>query len=211
MENYAERRRIQNLNAQRKWREKRKGAIKRSSDSSRDQPLEYCIQAVSVQVPDGEQCESDHTMGLYPFSSCHASDTDREARSALSGDQCSIPSYMPFTSSHSGIASQTGRSGRDSHENMSQTLANWESLMTIIDGNNLEGGTQTQNASDQEAMERAVNILRKQRQTLNQKAEEIFAEVMELYKHGVLLELFQEDHAFQHQLAAIKQRFLSLT
>ncbi|PYH35600.1 uncharacterized protein BO87DRAFT_414762 [Aspergillus neoniger CBS 115656] len=117
-------------------------------------------------------------------------------------------------SSEPTIAKVPGKSGMDGlgiQGNTNQALVNWENLVTDFDGSNAPSAIHIQHASDLESMERAIGILQKQRQTLNQRAEEIFSEVMDLYKYGVLLELFQEDHTFLHQLAATKQHFQCLT
>lgn len=59
-------------------------------------------------------------------------------------------------------------------------------------------------------MKKAVNTLRIQKRNVCQRIEELFGKILELYTHGVLLELLQEDHVFQDQLLADKKKFLSL-
>ncbi|KAL2697380.1 hypothetical protein AAEP93_011284 [Penicillium crustosum] len=137
-----------------------------------------------------------------------------EAQSANISDGNLLTPHSSFDISQPPSINQMDQSTpgeRNGVEIMDHAAIDWNILASRTVRNGLSGMEQSScMESDQEMMKKAVNTLRIQKRNVCQRIEELFGKILELYTHGVLLELLQEDHVFQDQLLADKKKFLSL-
>ncbi|KAJ5164332.1 uncharacterized protein N7500_006162 [Penicillium coprophilum] len=224
MEDYEERRRIQNLNAQRKWREKRKRTTSLGEHARQEIPFESWCQTGFIPTPileQGEDCRPPWPCALDLMNSCDLRTStaptpesllDR-ANSVKTSDHHLLTPHSSLDISQLPLVNQMEHSkaeGRNGVKITNYATPGWNGLADSTAINGLNGLGQSSMESNQEIMERAVSTLQAQKRTLCQKIEELFRKILELYTHGVLLELLREDPAFQHQLLADKKWLSSL-